>query len=165
MSKNTLQCHSCKQSFPKNILVAHASNRAKQMYNYCPKCLKEKQEGEYFFDKVCEIFGIKAPGPIIYTQRKRIKDKYGYTDQTIIDCLEYVYKIENKKKLSESLYFVQPEYVDKMLKYKNQENIKQNKIASAAANFQTQTYIVPIKENNTVAHKTQYENIDDWLEE
>ena len=165
MARETYKCYGCKQIFKSGDLIEYASSRAKKMQRYCTKCLQEKKDSDFFSDKICEIFGIKAPGPIIYTQRKRIKEEYGYTDQTIIDCLEYIYKIENKKKISESLYFVKPEYVNKMLKYKNQENSKQNRIATAAAGFQTQLYIVPIKENDNIITKTQYENIDDWLED
>lgn len=162
MAKETYKCYGCKQFFRKEELVEHASNRAKELHRYCPKCLKEKQDSEFFADKICEIFGIKAPGPLIYTQRKRIKQEYGYTDQTIIDCLEYIYNVEWKKKLSESLYFVKPEYVEKMLKYKQNKETEEHQIVNAIGAFKTEEHIVPIKEIEN--NKTSvYDNIDEWL--
>ena len=90
MAKETYKCYGCKQIFKSGDLVEYASSRAKKMQKYCPKCLQEKKDSDFFSDKICEIFGIKAPGPLIYTQRKRIKHEYGYTDKIIIDCLEYI---------------------------------------------------------------------------
>ena len=162
MAKETYKCYGCKQIFRKEELVEHASTRAKELHKYCPKCLKEKQDSEFFADKICEIFGIKAPGALIYTQRKRIKQEYGYTDQIIIDCLEYIYNVEWKKKLSESLYFVKPEYVEKMLKYKQSKETEEHQIVNAIGAFKTEEHIVPIKEIENNKTST-YDNIDEWL--
>ena len=56
-------------------------------------CYEDNIEREKFSNKVCEIFGIKSPGPVIWTQRKKLRDTYGYTDSAIIDCLEYIYNV------------------------------------------------------------------------
>ena len=162
MAKETYKCYGCKQIFKSGDLVEYASSRAKKMQKYCPKCLQEKKDSDFFSDKICEIFGIKAPGPLIYTQRKRIKQEYGYTDKIIIDCLEYIYNVECKKKLSESLYFVKPEYVEKMLKYKQNKETEEHQIVNAIGVFKTEEHIVPIKEIEN--NKTSvYDNIDEWL--
>ena len=72
------KCYGCKQEFRSEELVYYASPTANTGYNYCPKCLAEKQARERFSYKVCSIFGLKAPGPRIWTERKRLYEKYGY---------------------------------------------------------------------------------------
>lgn len=89
----TKLCHGCKQSFRKSELIDYASPGAKTMYSYCSKCLEEKHSRENFSNKVCSIFGIKTPGPLIWTQRKRLQDTYGYTDDIIVECLDYLYNV------------------------------------------------------------------------
>lgn len=145
--KLTRLCSGCKESFRKTELVEYFSASGKTSNWYCPKCLEEKQARERFSNKVCQIFGLKTPGPVIWTQRKRIMSEYGYTDDTIIDCLDYVYNVMKIKKLSESLYFVKPEMVEKMRVWKNQQSVKAGSIAAAVANTEMKTYIVPVREN------------------
>lgn len=156
--KVTKQCYGCKQQFRKTELIDYASPAAKIPHSYCPKCLKEKQERERFADKVCNIFGIKSPGPRIWTERKRIKDQYGYTDNVIIDCLDYIYNVEKHKGYAESLYLVTPPMVEKMRAYQKQRDevviSPQNKIAE---------YIAPVREN--LPKKPKLMNLDDFLDD
>ena len=147
MGRTIKQCYECKEKFRIEELVDYAGPRAKVMHSYCPNCLKEKQSRDKFSDKVCAIFGLKGPGPRIWTERKRIIQTYGYTDDTIIDCLDYIYNIEKKKVLSESLCLVKPPMVDKMMRYKRAKENESFKLAQAM-NMETVEYIVPIKENN-----------------
>lgn len=163
MPKLTKQCYLCKQEFKKEELVDYASENAKIMHSYCPKCLKEKQEKDRFANVVCKIFGIKAPGPRIWTERKRLIETYGYTDNIIINCLEYIYNIEKKKKLAESLCLVKPPMVEKMMQYKREEERKQKIMIAAMKNStQMKTYVVPVKENNI---KKQEWDSDEWLDD
>lgn len=161
MSKEFYVCYGCKKTFHKNELKEFISKKAKEGHRYCPKCYQEKQDYELFSDAVCEIFGIKAPGPILNTQRKKLKAKYGYTDQTIVDCLNYLYKIEHKKKLSETLVLVNQDSIERMMKYKETHELSMKKIVWAT-NLEKIHHIVPIKEN---AEKKQslYEDMDNWL--
>ena len=156
----TKKCHSCKESFLKEQLIDYASPNCKTMYSYCPKYYEEKRSRDNFSQKVCEIFGLKAPGPQIWTERKRIKDKYGYTDNTIIDCLDYVYNIQKKKKLSESLYFVTPTNVELMLRYKKTQEYNSNKIIDAMKT-QFKEYYVEVREN--IKSNKTIGNPDDWI--
>lgn len=158
---NVKQCFSCKEKFNKQELVDYASPYAKILHSYCPKCLKEKQAKDRFSDKVTLIFGIKAPGGRIWTERKRLIEKYGYTDDILIDCLDYIYKVEKKKVLAESLCLITPATVDKMRQYKREQE-KQSLSLAAATNTSTQEYIVPIQEN----HKKNIINydLDEWLD-
>lgn len=160
--RDVKQCYGCKQKFRVEELISYASINSKTYHNYCSKCLKEKQDRERFSDKVCSIFGIKAPGPQIWTERKRLIDKYGYTDDIIIDSLDYIYKVKHKKILSDSLYLITPALVDEMHSYRRREGAKSMRFA-AATNIVTNEYIAPIQENN-VKNKNIYDP-DAWLED
>lgn len=131
------------------------------MHSYCPKCFKEKQARERFSNKVCSIFGLKSPGPRIWKERERLQNTYGYTDDIIIDCLDYIYCVEKKKKLAESLCLVTPYAVKKMLRYKKTQENKASNIIRAVRT-ETNEYVVPIKENTT--KKKESWNPDDWLD-
>lgn len=131
------------------------------MHSYCPKCFKEKQARERFSNKVCSIFGLKSPGPRIWKERERLQNTYGYTDDIIIDCLDYIYYVEKKKKLAESLCLVTPYAVEKMLRYKKTQENKASNIIRAVRT-ETNEYVVPIKENTT--KKKESWNPDDWLD-
>lgn len=104
----TKKCHGCGENFLRDQLIDYASPNAKTLYSYCQKCYKEKIAKDKFSEKVCSIFGLKKPGPRIWQDRKRIQEKYGYTDDVIVDCLDYIYNIKKLKKLSESLCLVTP---------------------------------------------------------
>ena len=158
----TKQCYSCKKIFKRQELTDYAGPNGKVLYSYCPKCLAEKQSRDKFSIKVCQIFSLKAPGSRIWAERKRLKDQYGYSDDIIIDCLDYIYNVEKKKKLSESLCLINPNSIDKMKKWKAAEQSQANSIV-AAYQLEIKEYKVPIKENTT-SNKTNW-NPDDWLED
>lgn len=147
--KLTRLCAGCKESFRKTELVEYFSPSGKTSAWYCPKCLQDKQARERFSNKVCQIFGIKAPGPVIWTQRKRLIKEYGYTDDAIIDCLDYIYNEKKIKKLSESLYFVKPEMMEEMRVWRSKKEATGGSLAAAIANTEMKEYIVPVRENNT----------------
>jgi hypothetical protein len=96
----THKCHVCKEVFRNEDMVSYTGPKAKTSYWYCKKCYNEKIEQEKFANKVCTIFGIKTPGPRIWTERKRLIDTYGYSDETIVDCLDYIYNVLKKQKKS-----------------------------------------------------------------
>lgn len=158
--KENLVCYSCKNTFPRNDVVYYASNRSNTQHPYCRKCLEEKKLRDEFSDKVCQIFGIKTPGPRIWTERKRLINNYGYTDNIIINCLDYIYNVKKYKKLSESLCLINPSLVDEMLRYKKTQLVNNNRIISAM-NQQTDEYIVPIAKNKE--ERKEKMNPDDYL--
>lgn len=157
--KLTKQCFSCKQEFRKTELIDYAPPGTKSMHSYCPKCLEEKHSRENFAAKICKIFGIKAPGPIIWTQRKRLKETYAYSDDTIVDCLDYLYNIRGMKKLSETLVLVTPEAVNDMMKYKQ----KKTEQLVKSMNMKTEEYVVPIQK--VKERKKVIWDSDDWLDD
>ena len=160
--QKTLTCHTCKEKFLKNEMIEITSFSGKTSNWYCKKCANEKYEREAFSNAVCSIFGIKAPGPRIWTERKRLIDTYGYTDNTIIDCLNYLYNIEKKKKIAESLCLINPTNVDRMITWKKSKEYEALKLA-AAYKIETKEHIVPIKEN-IIQHNEEL-NPDSWLED
>lgn len=158
----TRVCFGCKEKFRKEELVEYASAAATIPHWYCPKCLQDKQEREMFSNKVCQIFGIKSPGPRIWAERKRLQNTYGYTDGVIIDCLEYIYNVRHYKKLSESLALVTPAMVSYMKKWKSSENTKSGGII-AAMNKPLEHVEVEIEENTT-SNKKEI-NFDDYFDD
>lgn len=156
----TRKCAGCKQEFRKDELIQYATLSGKTTYWYCKDCYEEKLAREKFSNKVCEIFGIKSPGPRIWTERKRLRDKYGYTDNTIIECLDYIYKVVKKDKLSESLALISPKSIENMKAWKADQQARAGSIAAAMANTDTKEYIVPIRENTS---KREEINLDDAL--
>lgn len=156
----TKKCFGCKEEFRKEELVEYFSITGKTSNWYCPKCLAEKQARERFSNKVCEIFGIISPGPRIWTDRKRLKDTYGYTDDIIIDCLDYIYNVQKKNKLSESLALINPRSVANMKAWKLDQKARASSIVAAIANTETHEYIVPVNEKKREKKVT---NLEDGL--
>lgn len=156
----TRKCAGCKQSIRKTEMVEYFSPTGKTSAWYCPACLAEKQARERFQNKVCEIFGIKSPGPRIWTERKRLRDKYGYSDDAIVDCLDYIYHVEKKDKLVESLALVNVRSMNNMKAWRADQKARASSIAAAIATTETTEYIVPITEKKK---KKEEINLDDAL--
>lgn len=155
-------CFGCKEKFREEEMISYAGPRATAAHWYCKKCLKEKQDRDYFSEKICEIFGIKSPGPRIWTERKRLQNTYGYTDETIINCLEYIYNVKHLKKYVESLALVTPLNVHNMTKWKNSQESRYSGLIAAMSQPIEQKQVT-IQENTT-SNKQTY-NFDDFLDE
>ena len=156
----TRKCHGCGQDIHKDEMIQYSTVSGKTSYWFCKNCYEEKMARERFQIKVCQIFGIKSPGPLIWTQRKRLRDEYGYTDDAIVDCLDYIYNVEHMKKLKESLGLVNPRSMANMKAWRADKKARASSIAAAIANTETKEYIVPIKENKK---KKKEINLDDAL--
>lgn len=158
--KLTLKCFQCKQEFPRDEIVKYAAPGTKTYQNYCPKCLEEKKKRETFTKVVCGIFGIKAPGGRIWSDRKRLIEVYGYTDEIICDALEYLYNVKNVKKLSESLVMITPTVVDEMMRYKREKGTQKN-ILENLMNKEYKYEIIKVRENED--NDPDLYNLDDLL--
>ena len=156
----TRKCHGCGQDIHKDEMIQYSTVSGKTSYWFCKNCYEEKMARERFQIKVCQIFGIKSPGPLIWTQRKRLRDEYGYTDDAIVDCLDYIYNVEHMKKLKESLGLVNPRSMANMKAWRADKKARASSIAAAIANTETKEYIVPVKENKK---KKKEINLDDAL--
>ena len=158
--KLTRQCYGCKQDIRKDEMIQYSSLSGKTSYWFCKNCYEEKIAREKFQLKVCEIFGIKTPGPLIWTQRKRLRDTYGYTDDAIIDCLEYIYNVEHMNKLKESLGLVGPRSMANMKAWRASQKGRASSIAAAIANTDFHETIVQSYEKKKVKKEI---NLDDAL--
>ena len=156
----TRKCYGCKQDIRKEEMVQYSSPSGKTSYWFCKDCYNDKISRENFSNKVCEIFGITTPGPLIWTQRKRLQNTYGYTDDAIVDCLEYIYNVEHMNKLKESLGLVNPMNMEKMRKWRAKKNAQANSLVAAIANTEIREQVVKIRENTT---KRKEINLEDAL--
>ena len=156
----TRKCSGCKQEFRKDEMIQYATLSGKTTYWFCKNCYEDKLAREKFSNKVCEIFGIKSPGPLIWTQRKRLRDEYGYTDDAIVDCLEYIYNVEHMNKLKESLGLVNPRSMANMKAWRADKKARAGSITAAVSTMETKEYIVPIQERKKVKKEI---NLDDGL--
>lgn len=159
----TRKCVTCNQFFLKDDMVQYASTRAKKLQWYCKSCYEKKIEQDKFTDAVCKIFGIKMPGPVIWRDRKKLIDTYGYTDQTIIDCLDYVYNVKKMKKTSESLVLITPAHIHEMLEYKKQKSFEITHMTKA---FETEMieHIIPTPKRKKQIKKVEYDP-EEWLDD
>ncbi len=158
--KLTRKCKGCGQEIRKDEMIQYATLSGKTTYWFCKPCYEERMERERFQNKVCQIFGIKSPGPIIWTQRKKLRDTYGYTDDAIVDCLDYIYNVQHKNILSESLVLVNPKSMNQMKAWKAEQRGKARSIAAAINTMEVKEYIVPVRENKK---KKEEINLDDAL--
>lgn len=111
----TLTCSECSKqklpvkSFPRDQIIELNGRKL------CPQHYKEAVATAKFNMFVCELFGIKSAGPLIYTQRKKLHEQ-GYTDETIMHTLEYIFRVKKMNKSFESLGLV-PKMVDEAYEY------------------------------------------------
>ena len=156
----TRKCYGCKQDIRKDEMIQYSTLSGKTSYWFCKSCYEEKMARERFQVKVCQIFGIKAPGPVIWTQRKRLRDEYGYTDDAIVDCLDYIFNVQHRSILAESLGLVNPKTMSQMKAWRADQKARAGSITAAIANMETKEYVVPIRENTK---KKEEINLDDAL--
>lgn len=146
--RSTHKCHTCGEIFRNEEMVNYATIRSKTSYWYCKKCYEEKIWREKFIDKVCVIFGAKAPGSKVWKQREWLQKTYGYSDEILIDCLDYIYNIKKIQKLDSkpTLGLIKPAMIDQMMCYKRQEKIKATQLVNAAQTEYVE-HIVPVEVN------------------
>ena len=155
------RCWKCHDIFCKDELIDYCAPGYKTYHSYCKKCLREQQDFDALKLKIVSIFGNDQKlWPRIMKDRKRIIIKYGYTDNTISDCLDYLYNVLKLKVLSKSLCLVTPTNVEKMKQYKRQQSAAAGQLAAAAA-IEIVEKPVSIREN---IDEEQEENLDEWFE-
>ena len=146
----TRKCHGCKQDIRKDEMIQYAGLHGQIGYWYCRDCYTEKLARERFQVKVCQIFGLKSPGPVIWTQRKRLRDLYGYTDDAIVDCLEYIYHVKHMNKLKESLGLVSPRSMEEMRQWRAEKKGQANNIVAALVNNEVERELVPLNVSKNI---------------
>ena len=161
--KPTLKCYKCGQQYPRGDIVEYTTTRSKVPHRYCPNCLKIAQDTDYFFAKVAEFYKKDIPWATINNRRNKLRETYGYTDKTIIDCLEYAYNVKGYVVLEKALGIVKPSLVEEMFQYKKQQEYENNKIATAfidGINNKVEIPRIRIRENT---RKKPDWNIDDYF--
>lgn len=96
-------------------------------------------------------------------ERKRLITQYGYTDSTIMDCLDYLYNVLKMKVLSKSLCLVTPTNIERMKKYKREQAMAAGYII-AAANTPIIERKVAITENIDEPRNDE-EDLEEWFED
>lgn len=129
-----MKCYKCKKDFPKESLI-NLNDK-----NYCPTCHQLKLSYDRFSQRVCEIFKLKMPGPILNKQRNNLI-KAGFTDDTIIKTVEYCYYV--KKLTRPTLEFVNAETVDEMKRYYKNMDYKENLTVEAVTKINYIPHCVP----------------------
>lgn len=140
--KLTRKCAECKQDIRKEEMLQYASPTGKTLLWYCKECYEEKLARERFSNKVCQIFQLKSPGPVIWTQRKRLREKYGYTDDAIVDCLEFLYDVKKVNKLAETLGLVNPRNMEATRAWKAQQRALGGRLLAAQDMVQVEKKII-----------------------
>lgn len=159
--KPTLKCHKCGEQFPRDDLVEYVTRRAINPQRFCPQCLKKIQEEEYFYKRITEFYKDDISWSTINKRRKALYETYGYTDNTIIDCLEYAYTVKGYVVLEKILGIVKPPLVEEMLQYKREKEFKENKIVNAIIDSFTDTRELPkihVRENMKPKKKTTWDD-------
>jgi hypothetical protein len=156
----TRKCAGCKQDIRKEEMIQYFSITGKTSQWLCRDCYEEKIAREKFSDRICQIFGLKAPGPVIWTQRKKIKSEYGYTDDVILDTLDYVYNVKKIKKISETLFFVQPQLVEQMKKWKKNKEHEAQELMESTVKINKKSELVPVFNKKKERKQT---NLEDGL--
>lgn len=159
--RELLTCAECSKQkreikkYPRNQIVNFKSR------NLCPSCYQQALANEKFNTFICELFGIKSPGPKIYAQRKRLREEYGYTDATIMKTLDYLFNVEKKNKSFESLGLVNPKNVEEAIKYYQKKEYELEQMKEAAKqNQEIRTAIVPMKKKQKEKKKINLDEIN-----
>lgn len=97
--------------------------------NYHTTCLQKYLDREKLLKYVCELFGLKGPGPIIYSQLKNflLKNPH-YTYNGILLSLQYFYGVKKNstRKANEGIGIV-PYVYDEAQNYYKKINSQQEK--------------------------------------
>ena len=163
--KPTLKCYKCGEQVPRGDLVEYVTKRSKNPHRYCPTCLKTILDAENFCDKITEFYKDNISWPTINKRKRLLYETYGYTDQTIIDCLEYAYKVKGYVVLEKVLGIIKPPLVEEMLQYKKVQDFKENQIVNAIIDNTNKTQNLPqikIRENMRPKKKSTWDD-DNFL--
>lgn len=86
-----VKCFECKWNVEKDGAISVDG------HYYHTACYQKVLDRKELFTYVCKLFGLKTPGPVIYSQRKSFAEKYGYTDAGMLKTLIYLYDVKKTK--------------------------------------------------------------------
>ena len=131
------KCFECKE----NVLADDAVKADGHCFH--PKCYGIVLDKKNLMAYICKLFGLKSPGPVIYSQRKTFMEKYKYTDAGMLKTLQYLYEVQKTKieGAKERIGLI-PYAYDEAQEYFKKEGIKKQeiarKMADAIANQKTE---------------------------
>ena len=109
----TVKCAYCGQAIIKSEVVKKSDK------NFHKGCAEEYEDRLALFDYCCNLWGLKAVGPVIARQAKNYRDK-GYTYKGMMFTLKYFYEIKhsdvNKFKGQETIGII-PHIYDEAKKF------------------------------------------------
>ena len=135
------KCFECKM----NILSDDAVGVDAHYYH--PKCYAAVLDRKNLMAYICQLFGLKAPGPVIYSQRKTFTEKYKYTDAGMLKTLKYLYEVQKTKidGAKERIGLIPYAYNEAQEYFAKEERAKKEiaqKMADAIANQKTEIIYV-----------------------
>lgn len=122
----SVKCHMCGEQVLVSERVADD-----QGFWYHPDCLDLQLKRTELLNYICMLFGLKKPGPVVFTQLKRFTQNLGYTYDGILKALKYHYEIQHgdKEKANEAIGIV-PYIYDESMNYWNFIKTKQKQIVN-----------------------------------
>lgn len=161
MLANRKKCWKCKEELNDKEAIQYVSPGMKNFHSYCNECFQKQKDFDDFKLKVVSIFGgDEKLWPRIMRDRRNLIDNFGFTDKTIIDCLDYLYNVKKMKILSRSLALVTPSNIEEMKKYKRAQATSAGHVTAAAAT-EIVEHKIYIREDKK---EPQEENLDAWFE-
>ena len=114
--------------------------------NFHPLCCEKQKDRDDLLAYICQLFGLKAPGPIIYRQLKLFLDKYSYyTYKGIKNSLIYFYEVQKKStEKSNNAIGIVPYVYDQAQEYFEKIEKQQERVASAIGNSLEDTEVKTI---------------------
>ena len=140
--KENLKCKGCGELFPRENLISYSA-RGGAMFNYCKKCYAEKISRDKFANYICELFGLRAPGTMIYAQRKRLIEQ-GFSDETILMTLHYLYYVRGADRSKATLGLINYENVYKAKDYFSSKEKYQQNFEEKVNNKETRVIYAPV---------------------
>lgn len=141
----TYKCFECKD----NVLADGAISADGHYYHaHCYALVLDRKS---LMAYICQLFRLKAPGPVIYSQRKTFMKKYNYTDAGMLKTLRYLYevqktKIDGAKERIGLIPYAYDEAQEYFIKEENQKKEIAQKMADAIINQKTEfIYIKDIR--------------------
>lgn len=145
-------CYRCKEKLER-------TEAAKEKDKYFhPECLVLHQEAADLYSYICFLFGLKTPGPRIYTQIKTYIEKNNYTYNGIKLALKYFFEVKHNNTSIETIGIVPYVYDEAQEYFKNTEH-RQADIAKIIGEKIEETPII-IDVKSTPNRKTKKRLID-----
>ncbi len=119
-----VKCSFCEYQVDKDVSVRYNNK------NFHAACAEKQKDKDDLVEYICRLFGLKRPGPTVYSQLKNFMEKYShYTFKGVKNALIYFYEVQkNSTKNSKQGIGIVPYIYDEAFQYFSKLGNKQNKI-------------------------------------